>query len=532
MQIVESYKDYFLGLPEPNKHPDLILVNSPLTDHSSVLPTEAQVEMLPAVGLGYIATECKAAGYDVGVIDPETAYFSPETTAKVINDANPRWVGINLLTPTYALARRIVANLRPEISVMAGGAHAKALPEKTLRDPFFSRRIKVLALEDGEFIAKGLLSGEPRENMEGVAYINQEGEFVNKPFDRNRCWIPQSLDLLHTLDRSFLPRDPFYSEGRFEVNISASRGCSFNCGFCAGARESSIFGTRFRSVDNVIDELMELRDRDVSAVRFIDDLFLAGQKRIREFSEAMQQTGLAKDLVWDATGRANILARMDRSTLETMALSGCREIAIGVESGSARMLAMANKHIDPEMIKKSVFNLAAVGIRVKGYFIVGFPSETRAEIAQTTGLMKDLRCVAREAVNKNFLTPLGNRNTSQFRASVFEFRPFPGTAFYRCITGKKPWPEEVYQHGYKPDIYSDDDILGSFGPVHIKDQATRQRHNYGINAPFADGVLPYEIQDMIAEAMRNQEKEMVKNGEYLPGLNEQVLASNKLLVHV
>ena len=42
---------------------------------------------------------------------------------------------------------------------------------------------------------------------------------------------------------------------------------------------------------------------------------------------------------------------------------------------------------------------------------------------------------------------------------------------------------------------------------------TRQRHNYGINAPIADGVLPYEIQDMISEAMQLQHANIAQNHE-------------------
>ncbi|MDO8498265.1 MAG: radical SAM protein [bacterium] len=491
------------GLEETVQRPDLLLINSPLNDRLSSMGSDA--EMLPPIGLAHIATECEAGGFTVGLIDPETSCLTPESTARLVNAINPRWVGINLLTPTYGLARRIVANLKPEILVVAGGAHAKALPEKTLRDPFIGRKLKIIALEDGEFIARGLLQGVPREEMRGVAYINQDGEFVISPSDFARRWVPMDLDLLHHANKKFLPQDPFYAEGRLETNISTSRGCCFNCAFCAGARESLLFGMRSRSIGSVLDELIELREQGISAVRFIDDLFLADKIKVRKFSEAMIDTGLAQDFVWDATGRANIIAGLDKQMCQLLALSGCREVAIGVESGSERILKIVRKKIKPEMVVDTVSKLAEVGIRTKGYFILGFPSETREEMQRTVYFMCQLRDIVQEVAISNPYTPLGKQNRARFRGSMFEFRPYPGTFIYKCLIGDQAWPSEICNYGFRPDIYSEDDILSSFNPVHIENLETRQHHNYGINAPLADGVLPYEIQDMISEAMQAQQ---------------------------
>src|SRR5258708_23446433 len=94
--------------------------------------------------------------------------------------------------------------------------------------------------------------------------------------------------------------------------------------------------------------------------------------------------------VWDATGRINILHRMSDDMLALLKLNGCREIALGVESGSARLLSYMGKRITPEMTRSVVQRLTRHAISVKGYFILGFPTETRDELIQTVRLLYDL----------------------------------------------------------------------------------------------------------------------------------------------
>lgn len=513
-----EYQSSISGLSEPNQRPDLVLVNSPINDYTDV--KRPDTEQLPAFGLAHIATECEKAGFNVGLLDAETLALAPEEAARIINLANPRWIGINMLTPTYPLAKRILIGVNPNIPVAAGAAHVKAMPEQILRDSEIGKRIVVVALEDGEFIMRGLLSGISPAEMGGVAYIDpQNGEFVEKRSDPSKKWIPWELDQMHFADRKFLPGDPFPSQGRLETNIVGSRGCPFNCRFCAGAREQLLFGVRNRSPHNLIGELTMLRDHGVSAVRFIDDLFLANKKRMEGFFNGMLATGLNQDLVWDATGRVNTLSKIDSSMLDLIARSGCREISIGAEAASERVLNIHDKSITADMVSETVYKLASVGIRTKAYFILGAPTETREEMEQTVEFMHRLRIIAREVIVSNPITPNGEKNIAQCRGSMFEFRPYPGTALYDYITGRILWPREPWFENAEKFMYTPDQILEGFQPVLMEGLEERQKHNYTTDLPFSD-VAPKDIQEMIANAMSTQRRDMDKHGEYLPGIKK------------
>lgn len=501
------------GLKDSARKPDLVLINSPINDYNKI--PKPDTEELPAFGLAYIATECEAAGFNVGVLDAEVLALSPEQTAKIINEVNPRWVGINMLTPTYYLTRRILANLNPDIPIITGGAHAKALPEKVLRDSLIGHRIKLIVLEDGEYIVKGILSGIDLQKIEGIAYLNNAGEYVYKPHDRNGKWIPKDLDSLSFADRKFLPGDPFESQGKLETNMVGSRGCPFNCNFCAGSQKTLLFGVRRRSPENIIKELMVLRKKRINAVRFIDDLFLADKNYIERFARNMVESGLNKDFVWDATGRVNILSELNENLLKLMASSGCREIAIGIESASQRILNLMEKSITPLMVKTSIAKLARAGICTKGYFILGYPSETKEEMETTVDFMHELRALARKEVRQP--------NMGCFRGSMFEFRPYPGTLIFDYLTGKKPWPKDFWGNIKSTPVYTEDEIIYSFRPVFMEGLEERQKHNYSTDYPFANGILPYEIQDIIANAMKDQKKDIIENNEYLPGLRSDYI---------
>lgn len=361
----------------------------------------------------------------------------------------------------------------------------------------------------------------------GVAYIDKSSDqYIEHRQDNEGKWIPRDLNALPLLNRKFFKNGIIESEGKLEANIVGSRGCPFSCPFCAGAKEMLIFGVRQRSVENIVEEVKNLKEQGVTAIRFTDDLFLSSLARMKKFFNLMIEADLSKNIVWDATGRVDILSKLDKETLELMARSGAREISVGVESGSQRIIDLMNKGFKKETVTRAIVNLASIGVRTKTYFMLGVPSETEDEAKESVLFMQELRNVARRVVAENPITPTGEQNKAQCRGSMFIFRPYPGTPFSEQLQGKKPWAEGTWKNSESPYLYTEDDILESFYPTEIKPGLeTRQKHNFGTTLQLGP-LEPSKIQEMVDEAMLLQKQEMIDHGEYLPGIIEAETENN------
>lgn len=406
------------GLIEGSKPVDAVFINTPLKDYDEA--TRHHGFTLPVLGLGYIATHTSACGFNVGVLDAEAHGLGIAKIAELVNECRPRWVGLNLLAPTYRNSIKILRRISSEYQVMLGGHHAKAMPDAILSDLGIPR-IDALVLGEGELIVEKLLeSTESRERLPNVFWRSENG------LPRSGCPVSErekaillapDINQLPFINRKFLIRDPFLAEdGRLEANMVGSRGCPYDCSFCGAAKSANPDVTiRTRAPENILAEMRYLHEmQGVSAFRFVDDLFLAQTTFIRRCLAQFVREKARDKWVWDATGRINVIARADDDLLALMSEAGCREIALGVESGSARMLKYIDKHITPEMTIKAVKEITSRGIHVKGYFILGLPTETWADFHATVNLIRQLWDITM-------------RTPGRFRCSVFEFRPYPGS---------------------------------------------------------------------------------------------------------
>ena len=100
--------------------------------------------------------------------------------------------------------------------------------------------------------------------------------------------------------------------------------------------------------------------------------------------------------------------------------SGWFELFLGIESGSPRILDQINKTKDVRTIVENLTKVFRAGINMKGYFIYGFPEETREDMEMTYQLAVELKRLAVEyGVN--------------FRTSVFQYRPYHATQIYHDL---------------------------------------------------------------------------------------------------
>ncbi|MCX5607021.1 B12-binding domain-containing radical SAM protein [Streptomyces sp. NBC_00047] len=469
---------------DPNRVLDALFVNAPLRDYG--LRPRTNDYTLPVLGMAYIATYAQQAGFNVGVLDAEAHGLGIDATARLINDVRPRWVGMNLLAPTYEMSARIAAEIDDGIALMVGGHHAKAMPDRILADPRM-RALRALVIGEGETRVAALLADERRRaELPGVMWRDRILGTHAAGIARGDTaqWLSPDIDALPLVNREFLPQDPYIADdGRREANIVGARGCPYDCSFCGAAVSANPdVKIRTRSPEGIIAELDHLHDMyGTTAYRFVDDLFLGAKRVIVPQMEAFTRHKIGDRYVWDATGRINVLDRLDDTMLDTLKTTGLREVALGIESGSDRVLAGMDKRITAEMTERVAGRLLERGIGVKGYFILGYPGEEQTDLDATVRHIHNLWTIADRHAD------------ARFRASVFEFRPYPGTPVWNTLT----------KAGHDPDkllAYSDVDLTADGA-----NESMRQRDEFNFSVGIQFGTVPLpKLRATLATLTREQ----------------------------
>jgi anaerobic magnesium-protoporphyrin IX monomethyl ester cyclase len=469
---------------DPARSIDAIFVNSPLKNYD-VQPRRHNVT-LPVLGLAYITTYCRARGLNVGVLDAEALGLGVTQIAAIVNEHNPRWVALNLLAPTYRHSVDILGRVAPEIQVMVGGHHAKAMPRVITEDPNL-RRMDALIVGEAEYRAYEILNDtKRRETLPDVFWRDADGRMAGGHASpgESAYWLAPDAEQLPFVARDFLANDPFLaSDGRVESSLVGSRGCPYDCSFCGAARSANPgVSIRTRSPGNILAEMeLLMRTDGVTAFRFVDDLFLANPDFMSRCMALFQAHHMGQRIAWDATGRINVLCKASDELLDALAAGGCREIALGMESGSNRLLRYMDKSITAEMTRAAVARLTNRGIHVKGYFIFGYPTESENELRESIELIR-------------YLWKHTNSMTGKFRCSVFEFRPYPGTPeWHRLLASGRYTAAELllYEHIDLTERGSTEELL------------QRDEFNFSVNLQFSK-VPVRRVRDLMRMVMIEQ----------------------------
>ena len=137
---------------------------------------------------------------------------------------------------------------------------------------------------------------------------------------------------------------------------------------------------RYYSIDRIEREIVYLKERwNYGALMIFDDVFILNRKRARKICTLLKLHGI----VWRCFVRGDLVVRHGQGLVDMMARSGCVEVAIGIESGSDRILKIICKGENTSTLLKAVRMLQQAGIRVKGLFVVGLPGEDFSSLKET-----------------------------------------------------------------------------------------------------------------------------------------------------
>ncbi|MBI4875294.1 MAG: radical SAM protein [Acidobacteria bacterium] len=341
------------------------------------------------LGLYYRAAYLRKNGGPAGAVDAEAGHVPPTEIVDLLRQGGYQALGISTTTVSFHRALELAQTVKqawPDLPILVGGPHVSSQPLQPLEFPAFDYAIRN---EGEESLLETLRMLDQRSDPALVAGLihRRDGRVVVNPArpyidDLDSLPFP-AYDLIPDLGVYTPP--PFNYRRRPVANIITSRGCPNACTFC----ENTTFGrkVRMRSAESIVDEIELLMTRHgVREIAFVDDTFTVRPARIYEIFELAGRRGLR--FPWTCMSRVNTV---DEDLLRFMKASGCWYISFGIESGDEAILKEIRKNIRLEDVSRVVDICRRIGIRTKGFFIVGHPKETEETIDRTIAFARGLK---------------------------------------------------------------------------------------------------------------------------------------------
>jgi radical SAM superfamily enzyme YgiQ (UPF0313 family) len=333
----------------------------------------------------------KHLGANTHIIDLRFALDPRRTVVEAVRGFNPELVCVSALTSEAFVmheAARFVRLVRPEVPIFVGGPHATSDPEDVLANPAVDVAVQGEGEETlrelAEIVASGGARWRHRGRLSGVLGISFRTADGRPRATPPRPFI-EDLDTLPFPDRDALDLRPYWRIGgmasignRPYATVFTSRGCPYRCTYC-----HNIFGRRFRarSADSVLAEVEEITRRyGCIDLEFVDDIANLRGERLRALFEGLLARGLRPRISFPNGVRADLL---DRELIELHARVGAGEVSIAVETASPRLQRLIGKNLDLEKVRINTELMVRNGIYTRGFFMLGFPSETLPELLST-----------------------------------------------------------------------------------------------------------------------------------------------------
>ena len=380
----------------------ILLMEPPVTRPSNFSAKRIRIGVLPPLGLACIAAVLEKEGYEVKIFDcliegslngtpykkGKIRYGLPdEEIKKEIERFSPDMVGVSCLVSAKVYDMLNVCKIAKEVNknivTVTGGAHPTTAYYEVLKD----KNLDFVVLGEGEYSALELIKtlNERRDlsKVDGLAY-RENGKIKVNPktkYIENLDELPLPARHLLKMEKYIRTTSPHSGIKRQPyTSMVTSRGCRNRCSFCV---IRCLWGEkpRFRSAENVLKEIDHLiKTYGIKEIHFEDDNLTSDKKR------AMAIFNGIIEKKWDLSLNSPsglTVHSLDEELLSTMKKAGYYSISIAIESGDKDILRLMRKPVDLERVKALVKIVHKLGMRVKGFFILGYPGETKEQMQKT-----------------------------------------------------------------------------------------------------------------------------------------------------
>ena len=314
--------------------------------------------------------DCPAAGINLEQLLPLVATFDPGLV--ILESSAPSWYADCETAEAIKQQQRHAA-------ICLTGNHVTALWRETMQR---APAVDHIALGEYELtvteLADALDKQSKPETIPGLACrghlagADPAPRPLNTHLDDLPMVAPIYKDFLRAENYSFnLSRHPF-------IQIMAGRGCSSRCFFCAWPQTSHGHEYRFRSAENIVDEMLWVQTKwpEIKQINIEDENFAEERAFARRLGDEARGRNLTLPL------HANISTSMEVNSLEALHKAGLRSCSVGFDTSRFSLLATMGKKESDQSITTFMNQTRRLGILVHGCFMVGFPGENRESMEE------------------------------------------------------------------------------------------------------------------------------------------------------
>lgn len=319
------------------------------------------------LGIGYLSSALKTAGHETAIF--KTSKGSPTAAVKAFN---PDILAYSVTTGWHQYYLKLNRGLKkefPGVFSIFGGPHATFFPE-------------MIDEQGVNFIVQG--EGEKSFVKLLKRLGGRNSEILKTPFTTPPDPLEQNLDNIEFPDRDLMYSYPENRNNPIK-NVITSRGCPYNCPYCFNSIHRGLHKgenwVRYRTVDNVIEECLDLKKYPLKLIFFQDDCFGFNIDWLRDFSSKYSKK---VNIPFHCQVRIEMI---NKERIILLKESGCISVTFAIESGNEDIRKkLLSRNYSNDLIIAGVALLKKYKLKFRAENMVGLPGETIDEALETLDL--------------------------------------------------------------------------------------------------------------------------------------------------
>ena len=327
--------------------------------------------------LAYAAAVLEQHNIKVKVIDAVAEEYDQQKFLERVRAEKPYACFLETSTPTIVqdLENSRLIKENTDSTVFLFGPHVTTFHEKIMSENSF---IDGIIRKEFEYTIRDIALGKDFHQIAGLTLRDRN--------DPRRIYVNQDRPFIEGLDQLPFPAWHQFNLKNYQshlykspsIMMITSRGCPFHCTYCLWPDVMYGHKQRYRSAQNIADEMGLLLGRyKIKEIRFDDDTFALNKHHVMSLCEEILSRGYNKKVKWCCFGH---ISQSDKHLYKKMAEAGCFRIDFGIESGSPKILHLIRKGIDIKKAKETIKICRSIGLEVYCDFMIAFPHETQEDI--------------------------------------------------------------------------------------------------------------------------------------------------------